>query len=182
MSSLACALSHSDKAKNKDPIQQKTFDERQANDFIRAANMPHCFQEKIGKIQAIIIFIQAPLPSFVSVKTGVQVTLAFLDEFVDLLAIGRLSRSRNYLFPSGVASYVTADINRKGHLKVNFSVLWWRRREFNWAVKSLFFDVLLSSLLALCPQLCPQPNGPVGDSQRGPAVTRVRAVQRSAAW
>ena len=60
------------------------------------------------------------MSSFVSVKTGVQITLGFHDEFVDLLAIGRLSRSRNYLCPSDVASHVTAEINKKGHLKVAF--------------------------------------------------------------
>ena len=33
-------------------------------------------------------------------------------------------------FPSGAGSAVTAAKNKKGHLKVTFSVLWWRRREF----------------------------------------------------
>ena len=34
-------------------------------------------------------------------------------------------------FPSGAGSAVTAAKNKKGHLKVTFSVLWWRRRELN---------------------------------------------------
>ncbi len=110
--------------------------------------------------------MQAPTPSFVSVRTGVQITFAFHDEFADLLAIGRLSRGRNYLCPSGVASHVTDEINKKGHLKVTFSVLWWRRREFNWTVKPLFCWILTSQTLALCPQ----PSGPVGDSRTGPSA------------
>jgi hypothetical protein len=72
--------------------------------------------------------------------------------------------------------------NKKATHWVAFAFNGGRRRELNWVVKSLFQYVVPSSLLALCPQLCPQTSGLVGDSRTGPSAVTGAPAAAQAEW